>query len=146
MSETVKIQNADGTVGQVYVDSTGAVKAGPSPSILASGTNGSGGSYTTTSSYSSAINGPIVNSRPYTSISIHVKENNVNAIMYQVVGYLEASGFLRPIILASAQAVPKGGDNSPGFIITMGLIAIDVQCVDSVGGSHGQAIIDVAAV
>ncbi len=114
------------------------------PSVIASGTDKAGTVYTTTAAYLSCIGGPVLIGRPYASIAIHVKEANVNAIMYQIVGYLEGSGFSRPIILATALPVAKNVDDYQ--IVTMGLVAIDVQAVDAVGGTHGSVIADVACI
>ena len=98
--------------------------------------------YTSTASYASAISGPQVIARPYNTITVHVKENNTNAITYQILGYLESSGFTRPIVIASGIAIAKNADDYE--IVTMALMAIDIQVMDTVGGTHGSAIVDVA--
>jgi hypothetical protein len=97
--------------------------------------------YTSTASYASAISGPLVITRGYKRITVNIKENNVNAVMYQIVGYTEASGFTRPIVLATALDVAKNGGDYQ--IVEMPLLAIDVQAVDKVGGTHGLVTVDV---
>jgi hypothetical protein len=97
--------------------------------------------YTPTASYASAISGPLVITRGYKRITVNIKENNVNAVMYQIVGYTEASGFTRPIVLATALDVAKNGGDYQ--IVEMPLLAIDVQAVDKVGGTHGSVTVDV---
>ena len=149
-SQKIIVLNPDGTTGQITVNAAeGSLKVADTglnwkPSVIASGTDKAGTAYTTTAAYLSCIGGPVVIGRPYASISIHVKEANVNAILYQIVGYLEASGFARPIILATALPISKNADDYQ--IVTMGLVAIDVQAMDAVGGTHGSVVADIACV
>lgn len=103
-----------------------------------------GAPYTSTASYASAISGPVNITRPYSTMTIHVKENNTNAITYQILGYLETSTYARPIVIATGIAVAKNADDYE--IVTMALTAIDIQVMDTVGGTHGSAIVDVAMV
>ena len=135
---TIQIPAALTAGGSFKVSVSEDVKA---PSKIASGTDGAGAAYTSTASYASCIAGPKLLSRPYSCITINVKEANVNAVMYQIVGYTEASGFTRGITLATALDVAKNGSDYQ--VVSMGLLAIDVQAIDKVGGTHGSVICDV---
>jgi hypothetical protein len=97
--------------------------------------------YATTASYASAISGPLTITRPYKKITINVKENNTNSILYQIIGYTETSTWARPMTLATALPVAKNGADFQ--IVDMPLLAIDVQAVDAVGGTHGSVNVDV---
>jgi hypothetical protein len=94
-----------------------------------------------TASYASAISGPLVIATTYNRITINIKESNVNAVMYQIIGYTEASGFARPIVLATNLDVAKNGADHQ--ILEVPLLAIDVQVIDKVGGTHGSVNVDV---
>ena len=78
---------------------------------------------------------------PYKRITVNIKENNTNAVMYQIIGYTEASGFTRPITLATALDVAKNGADYQ--ILELPLLAIDVLIIDKVGGTHGSATVDI---
>ena len=144
-SQKIIVLNPDGTTGQIAVNAAeGSLKVADTglnwkPSQLASNEVAP---YTTTASYASAIGGPIVIARPYSTITVNVKENNVNAVLYQIIGYTSPN-FTKPIVLATALPVAKNGSDYQ--VVTMGLIAIDVQAVDAVGGTHGSLIVDVVA-
>jgi hypothetical protein len=97
--------------------------------------------YTTTASYATAINGPLIIPRTYNNITINVKEDNTNSILYQIIGYTEDSGFSRPIVLATA--LPLSKNASDYQVVITGLKAIDVLAVDAVGGIHGSLIVDI---
>ena len=94
-----------------------------------------------TAAYASATAGPLVISVPYKRITVNIKENNTNAIMYKIIGYTESSGFTRPITLLTDVDVSKNGSSDQ--IVEMPLLAVDVQIVDKVGGTHGSATVDV---
>jgi hypothetical protein len=113
----------------------------PVPSKIASGTDLAATAYTSTSSYASCIGGAKAITRPYDKITVNVKEANVNAVMYQIIGYTESSGFTRPIVLATALDVAKNGmDYQP---INMALLGIDIQAIDKVGGTHGSVVAEI---
>ena len=61
--------------------------------------------------------------------------------MYKIIGYTEASGFARPITLATIVDVAKNGSDYQ--LIELPLLAIDVQIIDKVGGTHGSATVDI---
>lgn len=114
-----------------------AIKAQlPSPALL-----NTPAAYTTTASYTTAVSGPLAITKPYKKITINVKENNTNAILYQIIGYTEATGFTRPITLVTNLPVSKNGSDYQ--VIDMPLLAIDVQAVDAIGGTHGSVNVDI---
>jgi hypothetical protein len=72
---------------------------------------------------------------------VNVKEYNSGSILYQILGYTESTGFIRPITLATAIPVSKNAADYQ--VVIAGLTAVDVQAVDAVGGTHGVVVIDI---
>jgi len=130
VAQKVLIQNPDGTQDQLQTDGKGSVKSGSVTQVIY---DNSATPYTTTASYTDVTGGGGIIAVPGQRILIQIQENNINAVLCQVLASNNGTDWVT--LNASDIAVAKNGQDYE--VIADPWKYVKVQVKDAVGGTHG---------